>query len=137
MIVDDFNLQILSLLKDHARIPYSSIGQKIGLTAPAVTQRIAQMETAGLIKGYTIELDKQQLGFNLKAMIALRLGLGKITAFRKIVGQLEEVETCYRVTGEDCFVMIVHLKDNNHLIQFIDRLEKYGITKTSIILNEL
>jgi len=137
MTLDKFDYNILNQLKKNARIAYATIGKDIGLTAPAVAKRIQKMETGGLIKGYTLKVDHSKLGHTIKALITLKLGFPKLHEFKKEVHRFESIQACYRVTGEDCMIMEVLLKDNEHLVTFLDELSAYGITKTSIILNNL
>lgn len=137
MTLDEFDYKILGQLKKNARIAYANIGKDIGLTAPAVAKRVQKMEVGGLIKGYTLAIDHSKLGNSIKALITIKLGFPKLHEFKKEVHQFEPVQACYRVTGEDCMIMEVLLKDNSHLVTFLDKLSSYGITKTNIVLNDL
>jgi len=137
MTLDEFDYKILNQLKKNARMAYATIGKDIGLTAPAVAKRVQKMELGGLIKGYTLDLDHSKLGNSIKALITIKMGFPKRNEFEKKVHQFESIQTCYRVTGEDCMVMEVLLRDNEHLVTFLDELAAYGITKTNIVLNDL
>ncbi len=95
------------------------------------------MEEDGVIKGYTLSLDQEKLGMDISAIITLKYGLGKRAAFLKKLHEFPEVQSCYLVTGEDCVMMMVYLRNNRHLVDFLDRIATYGITKTSIILDDL
>lgn len=137
MTLDEFDYKILNQLRNNARIAYATIGKDIGLTAPAVAKRVQKMEIGGLIKGYKLDIDQSKLGNSIKALITIKLGFPKLHEFKKDVPQFKPVQACYRVTGEDCMIMEVLLRDNEHLVTFLDKLSSYGITKTSIILNDL
>lgn len=137
MTLDEFDYKILAQLQQNARIAYAAIGKDIGLTAPAVAKRVQKMELGGLIKGYVLAIDHAKLGQTIKAFITIKIGFAQLRAFKKQLPQLKEVQHCYRVTGDDCMMMEVLLKDNAHLVNFLDDLAEYGITKTSIILNDL
>ena len=58
-------------------------------------------------------------------------------SFKKVIPQFEAIQACYRITGDDCMMMEVLLTDNAHLVRFLDAMAQYGITKTSIVLNDL
>lgn len=137
MTLDEFDYKILNQLKKNARTAFSTIGKEIGLTAPAIAKRVQKMEIGGLIKGYTLDIDHSRLGNSIKALITIKLGFPKLHEFKKDVHQFEPVQACYRVTGEDCMIMEVLLRDNDHLVAFLDKLSAYGITKTNIVLNDL
>jgi len=136
MILDDFDKKILDLLKLNARTSFANIGREINLTAPAVAQRVQKMESSNIINGYTLNIDDSKLGLTIKAIITIKVAFGKFKAFEKEVNKFEEVKKWFRVTGEDCLIMHVHLRDNQHMVDFLDRVTKYGNTKTNIVLEE-
>ena len=135
--MDSYNLKILELLKKNAREPISKIAKEVNLTPPAVAQRVANMEKENIIEGYTLKVNSKKLGIDIKAIITVKYGLGKRAAFLSALDNFPEIQSCYLVTGEDCVIMHVHLIDNSHLVSFLDRIAEYGISKTSIILDEL
>ncbi|MDX1471401.1 MAG: Lrp/AsnC family transcriptional regulator [Flavobacteriaceae bacterium] len=135
MIVDELNWKILSLLQQNARFTHTEIGKKVGITSPAVTERIRKMEDIGLIAAYRTELNPYELGYQLKAIITLRAFMGKLKPFLEKVTSLREVIDCYRITGNENIVMIVVLRNHKHLESLIDQLISYGETKTQIILS--
>jgi len=137
MTLDEFDHKILQQLQENARTPYAVIGKDIGLTAPAIAKRVQKMENGGLIKGYHLNVDHAKLGKSIKAFVTIKIGFAKLQQFKKEVHQFEAIQACYRVTGDDCMMMEVLLKDNAHLVAFLDEMAAYGITKTSIILNDL
>tara|TARA_Y100000385_G_scaffold281359_1_gene334039 strand:- start:6674 stop:7108 length:435 start_codon:yes stop_codon:yes gene_type:complete len=137
MKIDSFNIEIISLLKTNARMSFAKIGKAIGLTAPAVAQRIQSMESEGIIEGYTIALNEEKLGIDIKAIITVKYGLGKRASFLNSLDSFPEIQSCFLVTGEDCVIMTAHLRNNQHLVSLLDRIAEYGISKTSIILDDL
>ena len=137
MKIDPYNLQILDCLSKNARMSFAQIGKEVGITAPAVAQRVQSLEKEGVIEGFTIKVNAEHFGIDIKAIITLRYGLGKRVAFIQTVRNYKEVQSCYMVTGDDCVVMMVHLRNNKHLVEFLDQISEYGISKTSIILEDL
>ncbi len=95
MILDEFDYKILNQLRKNARIPYSTIGKDIGLTAPAVAKRVQKMENGGLIKGYQLDLDPIKLGKTIKAFITIKIGFAQMQSFKKAIPQFEAIQACY------------------------------------------
>jgi Lrp/AsnC family leucine-responsive transcriptional regulator len=135
--IDDLNWRILGYLQENARDSFASIGRKVGLTPPAVAERVKKLEDIGVIMGYKTILSHTLTGHQMKAIITLRAFMGKLKPFFDTVKNLEEVINCYRVTGNENIVMEVVLRDQFHLERFIDKLIQYGETRTHIILSEV
>lgn len=133
----DFNTRILNILQENARASYTEIGKRIGLTGPAVAERIRKLEEKGVIRGYRTTLNAEALGFQLHAIISLRAFVGKLKPFLKDVQDYPEVINCFRITGNENIMMEVRLRDQHHLESFIDLLITYGETRTHIVLSEV
>lgn len=136
-MLDGLNRKILAALQQRARISFAAIGREIGLTPPAVAERVKRMEDSGVIEGYWTQVSHQKTGYQLKAIITLRAFMGKLKPFLTYVTTLEEVINCYRITGNENIIMEVVLRDQLHLEEFIDQLIRYGETRTHIILSEV
>ncbi|MDT0644453.1 Lrp/AsnC family transcriptional regulator [Zunongwangia sp. F363] len=137
MKVDKINWEILSLLQANARLSNAEIGRKVGISSPAVSERIKKMEDAGLIQGYRTEISYRQAGHQLKAIITLRAFMGRLKAFLEKVKEFQEIVNCYRITGNENIIMEVVLYDQAHLEAFIDKMITYGETKTHIVLSNV
>ncbi|MCF4102063.1 Lrp/AsnC family transcriptional regulator [Gillisia sp. M10.2A] len=137
MQVDRLNWQILESLQSNARMSFAEIGRKIGLTSPAVAERVKKMEDMGVIKGYKAQVSYHKTGHQLKAVITLRAFMGRLKPFLEKVKEFKEVINCYRITGNENIIMEVVLYDQSHLEEFIDKLITYGETKTHIILSDV
>jgi Lrp/AsnC family leucine-responsive transcriptional regulator len=137
MKIDSLNWNILNYLQENARMSNAEIGRRVGISSPAVNERIKKMEDAGIINGYATIVSPSEIGYQLKAIITLRAFMGKLRPFLIKVKSYEEVLNCYRITGNENFVMEVVLKDQKHLETFIDQLITYGETKTQIVLSHV
>ena len=137
MKVDDLNLKILNCLQQNSRYRNTEIAKMVGITSPAVSERIKKMEDAGIIKGYYTDLSYYELDYQLRALITVRAFMGRLKPFLEKVKSFEEVVNCYRITGNENIVMEVILKNQRHLEKFIDQLITYGETKTQIILSSV
>jgi Lrp/AsnC family leucine-responsive transcriptional regulator len=137
MAIDSLNWQILKCLQENARMNNSEIGRRVGVSSPAVAERIKKMEDAEIIESYTILISPLKAGNQLKAIITLRAFMGMLKPFLEKVKNYDEVINCYRVTGNENIVMEVVLKNQQHLERFIDQLIVYGETKTQIVLSDV
>lgn len=137
MNIDSLNWSILECLQQNARVSFSEIGRKIGLTSPAVAERVKKMEDSGIITAYNTKINHRQAGYQLKAIITLRAFTGRLKAFLEIVPSYKEVLNCYRITGNENIIMEVILKDQAHLENLIDKLITYGETRTHIVLSNV
>jgi Lrp/AsnC family leucine-responsive transcriptional regulator len=137
MKIDSLNWNILNYLQANARMSNAEIGRRVGISSPAVNERIKKMEDAGIINGYLTIVSPAEIGYQLKAIITLRAFMGKLRPFLEKVKSYDEVLNCYRITGNENFVMEVVLKDQKHLETFIDQLITYGETKTQIVLSHV
>tara|TARA_R100001369_G_scaffold88942_1_gene126050 strand:+ start:1622 stop:2059 length:438 start_codon:yes stop_codon:yes gene_type:complete len=135
--MDSLNWKILKCLQQNARISNAEIGRRVGVSSPAVSERIKKMEDAEVIQGYTTFVSPFELGYQLKALITLRAFMGMLKPFLEKVKTYDEVVNCYRITGNENIVMEVVLKNQKHLETFIDQLISYGETKTQIVLSHV
>ena len=137
MSIDRINWEILKCLQKNARMPNTQIGREVGISSPAVSDRIKKMEDSGIIDGYFTTVSPFEAGYQLKAIITLRAFMGKLKPFLEKVQTLDEVLNCYRITGNENIVMEVVLKNQKHLESLIDQLIVYGETKTQIVLSQV
>jgi Lrp/AsnC family leucine-responsive transcriptional regulator len=135
--LDKIDWQILKQLQQNAKTPQSAIAKVVGLSAPAVADRIRRLEDRGIIQGYQLAIDSEPLGYQLQAIIHLRAFVGMLKPFLEKVKSLREVRNCYRVTGNENIIMEVVLRDQRHLEKLIDLLISYGETRTHIVLSQV
>ena len=135
MNLDSINSKILKCLQQNARLSNAEIGRQVGISSPAVSERIKKMEDLGIIEGYKTIVSPFEIGYQLKAIITLRAFMGKLKPFLEKVKTYDEVINCYRITGDENIVMEVVLKNQKHLETFIDQLISYGESKTQIVLS--
>ena len=135
--IDDISWKILKFLQLNARESFAHIGREVGLSAPAVAERVKKMEDAGIITGYSANISHVATGYQLKAIITLRAFMGKLKPFLALVKSLNEVTNCYRITGNENLIMEVVLENQFHLEKFIDQLIQYGEARTHIVLSDV
>ena len=135
--MDLVNVGILKSLQDDARQSNVAIGKQVGISSPAVSERIKKMEDSGVIEGYKAQVSPLELGYQFKAIITLRAFMGKLKPFLEKIVTYDEVVNCYRITGNENIVMEVVLRNQKHLENFIDELIIYGEAKTQIVLSQI
>lgn len=132
-VLDDTNLEILAHLQENPRLTMSELGRRVGMSSPAVTERVRRMEEIGIITGYRLVLDPVALGLPIAAYIRVRPSPGQLPKVAELAAQIPAVVECHRVTGEDCFIIKIHVPTMNHLEKILDRFLLFGTTTTSIV----
>jgi Lrp/AsnC family leucine-responsive transcriptional regulator len=133
--LDQVDRQILKAIQENARIPYSELGRLVGLTPPAVKNRLHRMEDAGIILGYRAELDPEKLGLPITAFITLTTTPKRYNSVFKTIDELPEVQECHHLTGEASFIMKVNVGSIRHMEALIETFSSFGETKTSVVLS--
>jgi Lrp/AsnC family transcriptional regulator, leucine-responsive regulatory protein len=131
--VDGINRRLLAELQQNARLTLAELGRRLDLSPPAVADRLQRLEDEGVIAGYRAELDPRALGYALTAVLRIRPAPRELRKVADLARKTPEVVECNRITGEDCFIFKLHLRDVEHLEEVIDRFVPYGQTTTSIV----
>ena len=131
--LDTTNRRLIEALQEDARMSLAALGRRVGLSAPAVGERLGRLEQAGVIRGYHADVDPRALGYELSVILRIRPAARMIPKVADLARGTPEVTECHRVTGDDCFVMRLHVRDVAHLEELIDRFVLYGQTTTSIV----
>jgi len=132
-LLDSVNLRLLSELQADGRITLAQLGRRVGLSAPAVAERVQRLERAGVIRGYHAELDPRAIGFPVAAIVRIRPSPGRLQRIPEIARETPEVAECYRITGEDCYLLRIQLRSIDDLEEVLDRFTPFGLTTTSIV----
>ena len=134
-MIDEIDWKILKELQINARITFAELGRRVGLTTPAVIERIRKLEDAGIITGYRVEIDTAKVGLPITAFIRMSITGVDYSHIIEVASESTEVLECHRGTGGDSFIMKVAVADVGHLQTLIDKLTPYGITTTAIVLS--
>ena len=132
-LLDGTNRRLLAELQTDARLSLAELGRRVGLSSPAVAERLRRLEDEGVIAAYRAELNPRALGFNLGVLIRIRPAPRQLVPVAELARETPEVVECHRVTGDDCYVMTAWVRDVEHLEQVIDEFTPYGQTTTSIM----
>ncbi len=132
-LLDEVNLRILKELEENGRLGMAELGRRLSMSPPAVAERVQRLERAGIIAGYRAEIDPRALGFPVSAIVRIRPAPGQLQRIPEVARETPEVAECYRITGEDCYLMRLHLRAIDDLEDVLDLFTPYGQTTTSII----
>ncbi len=132
--IDSKDLDIIEALQANARVPLSELGRTIGLSQPAISERVKRLEEAGVIEGYAAKINPRALGLGLTAIIRLRTTHEHIKTCLKKFVEIPHIVEVNRVTGEDCFVLKVLVPAPEDLEIIVDRIAGFGAVTTSLVL---
>jgi Lrp/AsnC family transcriptional regulator, leucine-responsive regulatory protein len=132
-ILDEVNMRMLEELTRDPRLSMAELGRRIGMSSPAVTERVRRLEEVGVIRGYRLELDPAALGLPIAAFVRVRPDPGQLPRVAELARSIPEVVECHRITGDDCFILKVYFPAMDQLDRLLDRLLLYGTTTTSIV----
>lgn len=130
---DALDLRILTELQVNARVSLAELGRRVGLSAPAVADRVQRLEDSGVITGYHAEVDPKTLGFPVTLLVRVRPAVRELPRIAKIAQEIPEIVECYRMTGDDCYYFTMHLRSVDRLEPILDRFTPYGRTTTSLV----
>src|SRR3954471_6894939 len=130
--LDNTNRLILAELQDDARVTLAELGRRVGLSAPAVAERLQRMEGDGTIRAYRAEVDPRSLGYTLGAVLRIRPSPRQIHKVAGLGEYTPGVRERQRIPGQDCFFRKLRLRDADRLQEVIDRFVPYGQTTSSI-----
>jgi Lrp/AsnC family leucine-responsive transcriptional regulator len=132
-LADPTNAALVLLLQQNPRAPISELARAVGMSAPAIRERVQRLEEERVIRGYRLELDPKALGLPLAAIVRIRPMPGQLQKIAMLAAETPNVTECHRVTGEDCFVMKIHFDAIESLDRILDAFLAFGQTTTSII----
>ena len=133
--LDSIGHRLLEALQDNARLSFAELGRRVGLSAPAVAERVRRFEDLGIVTGYAAVVDRARLGYGLTAFIRLRTSSDRYGRIAELASSMPEILECHHVTGEDGFVMKVVARSVPHLDAMIVKLAPFATTTSSVVLS--
>ncbi len=137
MKIDMIDRQILNELAQDSRLSMRSLAKRINLSAPSVTERVRQMESYGLIKRYGLTINYEKLGSPIECLVEATIKEGRYDRFKKYIQQLSNVDFCYRISGDSCFMLKLHFQTFQEAEFFIEQIHPYAHTVTRFIFSEV
>jgi Lrp/AsnC family leucine-responsive transcriptional regulator len=132
-LLDEVNIRLLAHLQTNPRMPMTELARRVKMSAPSVTERVQRLEEAGVIAGYRLAVSSQALGLPVTAYVRIRPIPGQLAKVAEIAQRTPEVVECHRTTGEDCFLLKVHVAEVDQLEKVLDTFLLFGTTTTSIV----
>jgi Lrp/AsnC family transcriptional regulator, leucine-responsive regulatory protein len=132
-LLDPTNRRLLEELQADGRMSLAELGRRIGLSSPAVAERLRRLQDEGVITGFRAEVDPRRLGLSLGVSLRIRPAPRQLAAVADLARDTPEVVECHRVTGDDCYVMTAYVRDVVHLEELIDAFAAYGQTTSAIM----
>ncbi len=133
-LLDAAGLEILRALQDNARVSFAELGRKIGLSAPAVTDRVRKMEEAGIILGFHASINPAMHGLAVTAyagLITPRENLQAIIALSRDLAQVRECHHC--TSGQHALLLKVVAASLADLESVLDRFRPFGELRTFVV----
>jgi Lrp/AsnC family leucine-responsive transcriptional regulator len=113
----------------------SSLARQVGMSAPAVAERIQRLERAGVITGYRADISPAALGLPVTVFVRIRPTAGQLPKIAQLAQETPEVSGCHRISGEDCFLIKMHAAAIEDIETALDRFLTYGQTITSVVVS--
>jgi len=137
-LLDELDVAILRRLNTDARKSFRDIARELKVSISTISNRVKRLEQEGIIVGYIPVLDEKKLGYDVLAVIGIRISKGKLLEVQRKIGREDKVVDVYDVTGEYDSVIIARFKNTKELDAFIKRLvamENVERTYTQVVLN--
>lgn len=134
MNLDVKDCDIIARLQTNARISFAELGRQVGLSTPAVIERVQKLEEAQVIQGYHVQINPAAVGLAVNALVRITVDGSRIALFAEQARRIPEVLSCYRITGSESYMVRVAVRDTEHLEEVIDAMMPYTATNTSLIL---
>jgi Lrp/AsnC family leucine-responsive transcriptional regulator len=134
-IIDEVGWQIVQALQENARLSFAELGRRVGLSLPAVAERVRRLEEASIITGYHAEINLPKVGLTIMAFIRINVPADRYAQIIALAKELPEVLECHHLSGTDSFIVKAVTTSIPHLEVLITRLSAFGQTTTSIVLS--
>ncbi|ACP27411.1 predicted transcriptional regulator protein, AsnC family [Sinorhizobium fredii NGR234] len=132
-MLDELDRRILEILAANARVSLKELAQEAGLSSPSAAERLRKLEERGVINGFTVSVNPARLGYPLQAVVRVRPMPGMLHIVERLIQQTPEIVECDKITGDDCFVAKLLVRDMSELDTILDRIAEKAQTNTSIV----
>ena len=133
--MDKYDRLLLAALIENGRASFADLARRVNLSPPAVADRVAKLEAAGIITGYHASVDLAKVGLPIECVIELRITDRDYKRTQEALENIPQLTLCHRVTGDACLLIKAAVASMPELQDLIDQIGKYGATKTSLILS--
>ena len=133
--LDEKDWIIIHLIQSSARVSFTEMGRRAGLSPPAAAERLRRLEDAGIVLGYHARINPAHLGLGMLALIEMRVSRSEYPRFQKAIQKLAWILECHHVAGRASFYLKVAVPDSAGLELLIGHLSQFGETATSLVLS--
>jgi len=131
--VDAVDTRILTVLDADARLSMSELGRMVGMSAPSVSDRVRRLEAAGIIRGFTLDVDSRALGYQIRALVRIRPLPGKLHLVEKLIQDTPQFIECDKITGDDPFLARLVVHSIEEMDDVLEALSDHAVTSTAVI----
>lgn len=135
-MLDDMDRQIIGILTRNARISLKELAAEVSLSSPSASERLKRLEERGVIRGFTIDVDPQALGYTLQAIVRITPRPGQFQRVQQMVAEIPQFSECDKVTGDDCLIARLHVRSIDQLDEIVDRIGDKAETNTAIVKSQ-
>lgn len=136
-MLDQIDMAILKCLQENARAQWREIGEQVHLTGQAVGGRIRKMEELGIIEGYTVRLNRGQLGQAIHALVTIFMKTVDHAPFQTFIQKQSAIIEAHRISGEGCYLLKVSIPDQDTLNMLLDDILRYGNYRVNLSIKQL
>ena len=133
--LDNLDRRLLDELQRDARLSYSALGRRVGLSQPAVAERVRRLEDAGVLTAYRARIDRTRAGVAVTAFLRVQCTADRFQAVHRLSRELTAVLECHHITGGDCFLIKVTAGTIARLERVIERFREHGDVVSSVVLS--
>jgi Lrp/AsnC family leucine-responsive transcriptional regulator len=134
-LLDDAGTEILRALQDNARISFAELGRKIGMSAPAITERVRKMEEAGIIAGYHARVNPAKIGYPVIGFVQVRVPQEHFPQVITLAREIPEIRECHHTFGQDAFLLKVVASSTEQMERALDPLREFAEIHSSVIVS--
>lgn len=131
--LDETDARILSALDSDARLSMSVLARLVGMSPPSVSERVRRLENAGVIRGFTLDVDTRAIGYQIRAMVRIRPLPGKLHLVEKLIQERPEFIECDKITGDDPFLARLVVHSIERMDEVLEALSEHAVTSTAVI----
>ena len=133
--LDGIDRKLIAALQADGRLSFNSLARRVGLSQPAVAERVRRLEKAGIIAAYRAVVGRAQAGLPLTAFLRLTCRGDRFQAVWRMARELPQVLECHHVTGRDCFLIKIAAAGMPEIERLIERFRGLGETESALVLS--
>lgn len=133
--MDNTDIRIINILQENCKTSTREIGQIVGLTAPAVAERINRLKDAGVIEGFHAQINDSLLGKHISAYMLVNVPPKEYNSFCKYCEEEPSIVEHHHIVGLNNVLLRVRVCNSQNLEELLRQIRKFGLSNTSVLLN--